>query len=185
MNYNFDTERPIYIQIMDVIKNNIIRGEYLPGSKLPSVRELSSLFKVNPNTIVKSLYFLENECIDLICTHPPYANSIKYSEGIKGDISLLNVDIFLIEMQKVAMESYRVLKKGKQCDIMIGDIRRNGKVVKLGFFVMECFLQAGFVNQEIIIKEQHNCRATGFWKTNSVKYNFLLLAHEYLFVFKK
>ena len=59
MNYNFDTERPIYIQIMDVIKNNIIRGEYLPGSKLPSVRELSSLFKVNPNTIVKSLYFLE------------------------------------------------------------------------------------------------------------------------------
>ena len=61
MNYNFDTERPIYIQIMDVIKNNIIRGEYLPGSKLPSVRELSSLFKVNPNTIVKSLYFLENE----------------------------------------------------------------------------------------------------------------------------
>ena len=61
MNYNFDTERPIYIQIMDVIKNNIIRGEYLPGSKLPSVRELSTLFKVNPNTIVKSLYFLENE----------------------------------------------------------------------------------------------------------------------------
>ena len=61
MNCNFDTERPIYIQIMDIIKNNIIRGEYLPGSKLPSVRELSTLFKVNPNTIVKSLYFLENE----------------------------------------------------------------------------------------------------------------------------
>ena len=61
MNFNFDTERPIYIQIMDIIKNNIIRGEYLPGSKLPSVRELSTLFKVNPNTIVKSLYFLENE----------------------------------------------------------------------------------------------------------------------------
>ena len=29
------------------------------------------------------------------------------------------------------------------------------------------------------------CKATGFWKTNSVKHNFLLLAHEYLFVFKK
>lgn len=61
MNYSFDAERPIYIQIMDIIKNNIIRGEYKPGSKLPSVRELSTLFKVNPNTIVKSLYFLENE----------------------------------------------------------------------------------------------------------------------------
>ncbi|MGN1104570.1 MAG: site-specific DNA-methyltransferase, partial [Candidatus Coproplasma sp.] len=38
---------------------------------------------------------------------------------------------------------------------------------------------------EIIIKEQHNCKATGYWKTNSIKFNFLLLAHEYLFVFKK
>ena len=28
-------------------------------------------------------------------------------------------------------------------------------------------------------------RATGYWKTNSVKYNFLLIAHEYLFVFRK
>ena len=34
MNYSFDAERPIYIQIMDIIKNNIIRGEYKPGSKL-------------------------------------------------------------------------------------------------------------------------------------------------------
>ena len=31
----------------------------------------------------------------------------------------------------------------------------------------------------------NNCKATGYWKTNSVKYNFLLLAHEYLFVFRK
>ena len=39
--------------------------------------------------------------------------------------------------------------------------------------------------KEIIIKEQHNCQATGFWKTNSIKYNFLLIAHEYLFIFRK
>ena len=43
----------------------------------------------------------------------------------------------------------------------------------------------GFKLKEIIMKEQHNCRATGYWKTNSIKYNFLLLAHEYLFVFYK
>ena len=42
-----------------------------------------------------------------------------------------------------------------------------------------------FKTKEIIIKEQHNCKATGYWKTNSIKFNFLLLAHEYLFVFKK
>ena len=39
--------------------------------------------------------------------------------------------------------------------------------------------------KEIIIKEQHNCKATGYWKTSSIKYNFFLIAHEYLFIFKK
>ena len=39
--------------------------------------------------------------------------------------------------------------------------------------------------KELIVKTQHNCRATGFWKTNSVKYNFLLITHEHLFVFRK
>ena len=53
------------------------------------------------------------------------------------------------------------------------------------FDVMKAFQDAGFKLKELIIKEQHNCKATGYWKTNSVKYNFLLIAHEYLFVFKK
>ena len=39
--------------------------------------------------------------------------------------------------------------------------------------------------KEIITNEQHNCKAAGFWKTNTIKYHFLLLAHEYLFVFRK
>ena len=52
-------------------------------------------------------------------------------------------------------------------------------------FCMDLFLRQGFSLKEMIIKEQHNCKATGFWKTNSVKYNFLLLAHEHLFVFHK
>jgi hypothetical protein len=55
----------------------------------------------------------------------------------------------------------------------------------MSFDVMKVFERAGFTTKEIIIKEQHNCKATGYWKTNSVKYNFLLLAHEYLFVFRK
>ena len=68
---------------------------------------------------------------------------------------------------------------------MIGDKRHCGNVVPLGFRLMQCFLNMGFRIKEIIIKEQHNCRATGYWKTNSIKYNFLLIAHEYLFVFRK
>ncbi len=135
------------------------------------------------NADARNIDFMKDSHIDLICMHPPYANIIKYSKNIQGDISLLSVDDFLIEMLKVAKESFRVLKKGKICAVMIGDVRKYGKVVPLGFRIMQCFLEAGFVNKEIIIKEQHNCSSTAFWEKQNN--NFLLLAHEYIFVFQK
>ncbi len=129
--------------------------------------------------------YIENESVDLICTHPPYADIIHYSKDIDGDLSLLSIKPFLMEIGRVAEESFRVLKKGKFCAILMGDTRKKGMVQPLAFETMRIFELAGFKTKEIIIKEQHNCKATGFWKTNSIKHNFLLLAHEYLFVFKK
>lgn len=133
----------------------------------------------------RNLEFIPDESIDLICTHPPYADIIKYSDGIDGDLSQLKVKDFLEEMKKVAAESYRVLKKDKFCAVLMGDTRQKGHMVPMSFEVMKIFQDADFKLKEIIIKEQHNCKATGYWKTNSVKYNFLLIAHEYLFVFHK
>ena len=133
----------------------------------------------------RNLDFIQNESIDLICTHPPYADIIHYSEDIAEDLSLLKIKDFLKEMEKVASESYRVLKKGKFCAVLMGDTRKKGCMIPMSFDVMKIFQDAGFTLKELIIKEQHNCKATGYWKTNSVKYNFLLIAHEYLFIFKK
>ena len=133
----------------------------------------------------RNLDFISDKSIDLICTHPPYADIIKYSEDIKEDLSRLKVKDFLEEMKKVAVESYRVLKSDKFCAVLMGDTRQKGHMIPMAFDVMKGFQDAGFKLKELIIKEQHNCRATGYWKTNSVKYNFLLIAHEYLFVFKK
>lgn len=133
----------------------------------------------------RNLDFLDDESIDLICTHPPYADIIHYSEDLENDLSLLKEKDFMIEMKKVAAESYRVLKKDKFCAVLMGDARKKGHMVPMSFEVMQIFQEAGFKLKELIIKEQHNCRATGYWKTNSVKYNFLLIAHEYLFVFRK
>jgi len=133
----------------------------------------------------RNLSFLSNESVDLIITHPPYANIISYSEDIKEDLSHLDIPEFLVEIKKVSDECYRVLKKGSFCAILIGDTRRKGHMIPLGFNVMQIFINSGFKLKETIIKEQHNCKATGYWKTNSIKYNFLLIAHEYLFVFNK
>ena len=80
----------------------------------------SKIFTRNGNAV--DLHFIKDSRIDFICTHPPYANIIKYSKGIEGDISLLGVDEFLSEMENVTEESFRVLKKGKMCAVMIGDV---------------------------------------------------------------
>ena len=130
-----------------------------------------------------NLSFIKDNKIDLICTHPPYANIIKYSKDIEGDLSHLVAEDFLKEIQKVATESFRVLKKEKICAVMIGDIRKYGKVMPLGFQMMQCFINAGFSSKEIIIKEQHNCRSSIYWENQNK--TFLMLSHEYIFVFQK
>lgn len=134
---------------------------------------------------VRNLDFLEDESIDLICTHPPYANIIQYGGDPAQDLSCLKIKEFLVEMKKVAAECNRILKNGKFCCLLMGDTRKKGHMLPMSFEVMRIFEQAGFILKELIIKEQHNCKATGYWKANSLKYNFLLIAHEYLFVFRK
>ena len=108
---------------------------------------------------------------------------LRYSR--EADLLRLKVSDFLEAMRPVASECFRVLRKGRFCAILMGDTRRKGCMVPMSFDVMRIFQDAGFTLKELIIKEQHNCKATGYWKTNSVKYNFLLIAHEYLFVFRK
>ena len=133
----------------------------------------------------RNLKSLSDNSIDLICAHPPYANIINYTDGTEGDLSFFDIDEFLMEMSKVARESFRVLKPGKQCAILIGDTRKKKHIIPLGFMLIDVYLKAGFKLRELIIKRQHNCKTTGFWYANSIKYNFLLLAHEYLPIFEK
>ena len=121
--------------------------------------------------------------IDFIFAHPPYADIIKYSKDIKEDISRLNLQEFLNKMNLFSKECFRILKKDKICSILIGDIRKNKNVIPLGFYIMNIFIQTGFTLNEIIIKEQHNCKMTDFWENKDI--DFYLLAHEYVFVLKK
>lgn len=130
-----------------------------------------------------NLDFLKDESIDLICTHPPYANIIMYSENIENDMSRLDIQKFMECMIQAANESYRVLKAGKICCIMLADIRKKGRIIPLAFNVMQVFVKTGFILKEIIIKEQHNCRSSVKWQGRFNK--FLLLAHEYIFILEK
>ncbi len=60
MEFQFDNNTPIYIQLVEQLKIYIISGEIKPGQRLPSVREFALQTKVNPNTMQKALIALED-----------------------------------------------------------------------------------------------------------------------------
>ena len=60
MEFTFDNNIPIYVQLLEYMKIYLISGVFKCGDKLPSVRDFSYTFKVNPNTMQKALAELES-----------------------------------------------------------------------------------------------------------------------------
>jgi len=133
----------------------------------------------------RNLNLVEDESVDLITTHPPYAGIISYTNNkLENDLSSLKkIDKFMDEMQIVVKECFRVLKPGKHCAILIGDTRKHQHYIPIADRVMQAFLDTGFILRENIIKLQHNTKTTREkWKG---KYLFYKIGHENLFVFRK
>ena len=66
MHLDYRDGRPIYIQIVDDLRQQIALGVLPPGEKLPSVRDLAAQLSINPNTIQRAYRQLEME--GWICT---------------------------------------------------------------------------------------------------------------------
>lgn len=134
----------------------------------------------------RNLDLIPDDSIDLVATHPPYANIVSYSkERVAGDLSSVRrIDDFVQQTLMVAREAYRVLKPGKHCAILMGDTRRHRHFVPIAVRVMQVFLEVGFVLREDITKVQWKMKSTRE-RWGGSKYDFLLLAHEHLYVFRK
>jgi len=133
----------------------------------------------------RNLNLIEDNSIDLIATHPPYAGIITYTNNrVEGDLSSLKLEDYLREMRAVAEESLRVLKPDRYCAILIGDTRRHLHYIPISTRVMEVFLDAGFVLKEDVIKLQWKTKTTRErWRGKS--YSFYKIAHEHLYIFRK
>jgi DNA modification methylase len=155
----------------------------------------------------RKLDLIEDETVDLIATHPPYANIISYSNKknrVRGDLSFAHsLQGYLDGIKEIAGESYRVLKPGRFCAVLIGDTRKHRHHVPISFKVMKAFLGVGFILREDIIKYQWKTKATrerwaGLSKVAEEQWvdieaqakkgcytDFLLLSYEHLFIFRK
>lgn len=61
MEWNFHGDAPIYAQLVEQIKRKIVSGEYIPGQRIPAVRELAQEAGVNPNTMQRAMQELERQ----------------------------------------------------------------------------------------------------------------------------
>lgn len=151
-------------------------------------------FNVENNSIqtievgdVRNLSKLQNDSIDLIVTHPPYANIVTYSDKKNpNDLSSISsIPKFLEQLEIGIREMFRVLKPNKYCALLIGDTRKGQHYIPLSYFVLERCLKCGFVLKEEIIKTQHNTKYGQRWKEKARQFQFYLIMHEHLFVFRK
>ena len=68
MIWKFTGDKPVYQQIMLTIQGAVLRGEYTPGEKIPSVRDMAMAAKVNPNTMQHALQELERTGLLISCS---------------------------------------------------------------------------------------------------------------------
>lgn len=67
MQFRFSGGRPVYQQIVEQFRDAVLAGEYSPGERVPSVRELAAQARVNPNTMQRAMTLLEEEAL-LVCS---------------------------------------------------------------------------------------------------------------------
>ena len=112
MPWNLDSDRPIYLQLMERIQHDIISGTYKPGDKLPSVRELAMEASVNPNTMQKALSELER--IGLVHSRRTSGRFITEDETmikqLKTETATEHIREFLKSMEHLAFTRPEILE---------------------------------------------------------------------------
>lgn len=117
---------------------------------------------------------------DLIISHFPYWNIIKYSEDPKDISSCDNYCEFIQKVYFAMKNMHQALSKDGTLAVVIGDVRRNRRYYPIFNDIID--MRIG-VLKSIVIKKQNNCRSTGtLYKSN--KY-LIPIAHEYVLLFSK
>lgn len=106
----FDPERPIYMQIVDLIKKKIARNEILPMNKLPSQRELAVLMNVNPNTVQRAYKELEDEKIVVTLRGQGtfVSDNPALVKKLKNELANKALDDFFIEMKSLGFSNAEI-----------------------------------------------------------------------------
>ncbi|WP_404449564.1 GntR family transcriptional regulator [Sutcliffiella horikoshii] len=112
MTAKYDADKPIYLQIIDRISKEIVRGELKPGDKLPSVREMAIQSGVNPNTIQRT--YSEMERMEIVVTKRGQGTFVTEDEGmllrLKKGMETRVVESFVHSMREIGASEKEILE---------------------------------------------------------------------------
>ncbi len=112
MAWTLDSDRPIYAQLVERLKTDIVSGIYPAGARLPSVRELAATAAVNPNTMQKA--FTELERTGLIITMRTSGRMVTEDTAMinqtRKELALEQVCLFLTQMQKLGFGKEEIIE---------------------------------------------------------------------------
>ncbi len=112
MAWSLDSDRPVYVQLAERLKLQIVSGYYSCGDRLPSVRELAAAAAVNPNTMQRA--FAELERSGLVVTLRTSGRVVTEDralvEELRHDMAKLQVKTFVDRMAEIGCSRDEVLE---------------------------------------------------------------------------
>ena len=112
MEFQFSNDRPIYLQLVEQLELYIIAGQFSPGERLPSVRDLARSAQVNPNTMQRALAELEDK--RLVITERTngkfVTNDQQFLQQKRQQLALSKVQKFLSEMQELGVSRANLIE---------------------------------------------------------------------------
>jgi DNA-binding transcriptional regulator YhcF (GntR family) len=112
MQWNLNSERPVYLQLIEQMQAGIISGYFKPGDKLPSVRDLAADATVNPNTMQKA--FTELERTGLVYTNRTSGRYItsdeKLIKELKEQSAKNEIKDFLNKMKQLGLDTEEIIE---------------------------------------------------------------------------
>jgi GntR family transcriptional regulator len=125
MDNKFDDRMPIYLQIMDLIKKDIVTCKLKCGDKLPSVREMATNLKVNPNTLQRS--YQELERLEIVYTQRGMgtfvSDDITMVDTLKLEMAQKIVDSFISQMKSLGFSENEIINS---INLKIREAKNNG-----------------------------------------------------------
>lgn len=112
MGVDFNTKIPIYMQIMNLIKRDIVTGKLKPGDKIPSVREMATELQVNPNTLQRA--YQELERLGITYTQRGMGTFVREDmnmiDGLKKEMAREIISSFIEGMKNLGFNKEEIVK---------------------------------------------------------------------------